>query len=414
MGSRNRAVVSGLGPVAACGTGLAAYWTSVQNATSGIGPITLFDATGFGTNAAGEVKNFDLLQHFHPVTPVKRLSRQTQLALAAAKMALDDAGLYPLPAPLQGQIPVNLGISTSSYSMIEIAVGQLMERGPSRVPPHISSASQPQQAASVMAEEFSLGAHAQTFSSACPAGMDAIWAAAELVRSGRSDYALAGGADAPVCALGMACLMQSGLVSRKDLEPHKSSRPFNRDNDTGIIAEGAGMVVVENLDCARARGARPYLEIVGYASCIDPHLQDLGSGLAITMQRALDEAGLLPTDIDYICAHGSGHPALDRAEDRYIKKVFGSHAYRIPVSSVKGVIGNPLAAAAPLQVIAAACALRDQVVPPTANLDDPDPECDLDHVPGQARRYRCRTILINAHGLGGGNSTLIVRELNPA
>lgn len=412
MGSTHKAVISGLGPVAACGTGLQPYWDAVVGATSGIGPITLFDATGFGTNAAGEVKNFDILHHFHPVTPVKRLSRQTQLALAAAKLALEDAGLFPLPPELHGHIPVNLGISTSSYSMIEIAVGQLMERGPSRVPPHISSASQPQQTASVMAEEFGLGAHAQTFSSACPAGMDALWAAADMIRSGRIDIALAGGADAPICALGMACLMQSGLVSRKDLEPHKSSRPFHRDNDTGIIAEGAGMVVVENLASARARGARPYLEMVGYASCIDPHLQDLGSGLAITMQRALDEAGLLPTDIDYICAHGSGHPGLDRAEDRYIKKVFGAHAYRIPVSSIKGVIGNPLAAAAPLQVIAAACTMRDQIVPPTANLDDPDPECDLDHVPSQSRRFRTRTILINAHGLGGGNSTMIVRDVD--
>lgn len=412
MWLRNRAVITGLGPVAACGSGVEAYWKAVLNGQSGIGPITLFDSSRFDTHIAGEVKDFDLQAYLQPQTPIRRLARQSQLALAAAKLALDDAGLLPHLPRLGSRVPVSLGISTSSYSMIELAVSHLRDRGPDRVPPYISPASQPQQAATAIASEFGLAAQVNTQASACPSGLDAVWAAVQLIRTGKADAVVAGGADAPICALGMACLQQSGLVSRKETAPHLASRPFNRGNDSGVISEGAGILIVESLDHARARGAHIYFEVLGFATCMDPASDDPGSGLAMTMRQALAEAALMPTDIDYISAHGPGHPVLDRAETKFIKQVFGDHAYRIPVSSIKGVIGNPLAAAGPLQLIACACAMRDRMVPPTANLEDPDPACDLDHVPGRGRRYHAHRALINTHGLGGGNSTLIIREAN--
>lgn len=412
MWSRNRAVVTGLGPVAACGSDLQSYWDAIQHGRSGIGFITLFDSSDFDTHVAGEVKDFDLQRYIEPLTPVRRLARQTQLALAAAKLAFDDAGLTDQLPKLGGAIPVTLGVSTSSYSMIETAVAQMSAKGPDRIVPYISSASQPQQAASIIAEQFGLVAQAHTFASACPSGLDAVHAAAELVRGGKTDIALAGGADAPVCALGIACLQQSGLVSRKDLPPEKSSRPFNRDNDSGVISEGAGVVIIENYETARARGAHIYFEILGFASCVDPLPQEPGSGLGGAMQHALAEAAMLPQDIDYICAHGSGHPVLDRAEVKSIKQVFGPHAYRIPVSSIKGAVGNPLAAAGLLQLIACGCALRHGLVPPTANLEIPDAACDLDHVPGRGRRCQVNRILVNAHGLGGGNSSLVIRRVD--
>lgn len=411
MWSKNKAVITGLGPLAPCGAGLNAFWRATVEGRSGIGPITFFDASRLEARVAGEVKDFNLERYLRPRISIRKLSRQTQLALAGTKLALDDAGINGDLADKRGQIPIVLGISTSSYSIIEQAAQKLAEGGPERVPSFTIAASQPQQSAGIIAEEFGLSDRTQTFASACPSGMDAIWAAAVLVRSGQAELVLCGGADAPVCELGMASLQQAGLVTRQGLPPERASRPFNRDNDTGVISEGAGLVIVESLEHARARGARIYCEILGHDTCIDPQPRDPGSGLIDTMRGALACAGLLPDDIDYICAHGPGHPVLDKAETRMIKQVFGDRAYRIPVSSIKGVIGNPLAAAGPLQVTACCCALRDGLIPPTANLVETAPECDLDYVPGRARHYRAHRILINAHGLGGGNSSLVLQEV---
>lgn len=410
MGSHTntRVVITGVGPVAACGVGRDGFWEALIAGRSGIGPITLFDTKDFDAHLAGEVRDFDLLNFIHPQTPPRRLSRQTQLILAAAKLAMDDSRLSETLNGHRRLVPVCLGVSTSSYNMVEQAAAQLIEKGPGRVSAYSSAASQPHQAASIVAAEFNLDSTAQTLSSACPAGLDAIWTAANLIRSGKADVAITGGGDAPVCALGIACLQQSGLVSRTK---HSPGGPFNRGNDSGIISEGAGLLVLEEYHHAMARGAEPYAEIISAASHIDNASEDMFAGLAFAMRHAIADAGLAPSDIDYICAHGSGHPALDRAEVRIIKDLFGAHAYQIPVSSIKGAVGNPLAAAGPLQTIACALALRNGMIPPTANLTEPDPACDLDHVPGRGRRTEVNRILINAHGLGGGNTSLILQRV---
>jgi 3-oxoacyl-[acyl-carrier-protein] synthase II len=247
---------------------------------------------------------------------------------------------------------------------------------------------------------------------ACAAGLDGVAQAVEVIHSGQADIAIAGGADAPVTSLTFACLDKAGLVAAYNERPECASRPFDRDRETGVVSEGAGVLIVENLDHALARGAGIYLEITGYGSQSDLDPTQHGSGLEHAIRLALANACKRPEDIDYICAHGPGHPVLDRAETEMVKRVFGEYSYRIPVSSIKGVTGNPLAAAGPLQLIACACAIRDQLVPPTANLENVDPCCDLDYVPTAPRATRIECALINCHGLGGGNSCMIVERFD--
>jgi 3-oxoacyl-(acyl-carrier-protein) synthase len=371
----------------------------------------LFDASAHPSRIAGEVKGFDPRLHLGPDISVKRLARQTQLALAATYEAMADAALTDEDVNAGNEIPLVLGVSSSAIDVIEHGMQRLLEHGPHRVPTHIVSACQPHQAASNLSHRLSMLTQATTMSSACAAGVDAIGMAADLIRRGKADVALCGGTDAPINPLTYACLAKAGLVSLRNDEPEKASRPFDMDRDSGVISEGAGIIVLENLDNARARGVIPYLEITGYATRTDPDVDQLGSGLGIAMHAALANAGRRPSDVDYISAHGPGHPLVDRAETAMIKAVFGRRAYAIPVSSIKGVIGNPLSAAGALQVIACALTMRHDVLPPTANLDKPDPECDLDYVPLKARRARVSCALINSHGLGGCNSCLVVERI---
>ena len=212
--------------------------------------------------------------------------------------------------------------------------------------------------------------------------------------------------------LTFACLAKAGLVSLRNDFPGKASRPFDADCDSGVISEGAGILILENLPHALARNAKPYLEITGYATRFDTDPAISGSGLNVTMSEALANASRRPLNVDYICAHGPGHPVLDRMETRMIKNVLGAHAYKIPVSSIKGVTGNPLSAAGPFQLIACSMATRHGMIPPTANLDKPALECDLDYVPKTPRRMYPSCILINSHGLGGGNSCLITERIS--
>jgi 3-oxoacyl-[acyl-carrier-protein] synthase II len=296
--------------------------------------------------------------------------------------------------------------------IIEEGMTRLLERGPNRVPTHTVQGGQPHHAASVVAQHVPLVTQAITISSACAAGLDAIGLAADLIRRGKADLALCGGTDAPISPMTFACLAKTGLLTTRNEKPEEASRPFDVNRDSGVISEGAGMVVVENLDHALARGVVPYLEILGYASRVDTDLDVSGSGFDVAMEEALANASRRPAHIDYICAHGPGHPAMDRIETAMIKKVFGPRAWTVPISSIKGVIGNPLSAAGALQVIACALMIQNNIVTPTANLDIADPECDLDYVPRVARNLRIDCALINSHGMGGGNSSIVVRRMH--
>lgn len=409
---KNRVVITGLGVVAPNGFGIDTFWDNLIAGRSGIRRISHFDPSLHPTQIAGEVPDFDI-NDFSPVRlKEQRIARQTKLAVASAKMALDDSGLGERVQRKNGTFPLLMGISTSAIDIIEVAIDQFNQRGPNRVSPYMLPASQPQQSASTIASLFPCISEARTLASACAAGMDAVAEAAEIVKSGRADMVLAGGSDAPITKSTFAFMAQTGLIPRNfNDNPEGASRPFDRKRECGVISEGAAMLLLENLDHAIARGSTPYAEILGSANTIDPDPITSGSGYAEAIAQALHNACVLPQDIDYICAHAPGHPILDRQEALAIREVFGDFSARIPVSSVKGMIGNPLAAAGPIQVVGACLVARQQFIPPTANLTDPEPGLDLDLVQHQGRNGHVRHILINCHGLGGGNTSLVLKAL---
>ena len=411
MRRKNRVVITGMGVLAPNGTGLKAFWDSLLGARSGIGPITLFDPTGYKSRIAGEVKGFDPLDYIDAELKPKRLARHTQLAYAATVMALKDAGLDLNNLELPSPTPVVIGVSTSAIDVIESVYRAVQAETPNRAPTTSAAASIPQAAANFIADRLGDCANATTVSSACPSGLDAIADATALIRSGEADIAIAGGADAPITPLTMASFIASGLSSTRNSEPETASRPFDLTRDSGVISEGAGVLIIENAERAEARGARCYVEIGGYGKQRDDDPAAPASGLEHSMRRALANSGSSIDDIDYISAYGPGHPVLDAAEVRIIKRVFGQRAYTLPVSSIKGVTGNALGAGGPFQVIASALAIRDQMLPPTANYNVHDPACDLDVVPNRARKSRVNSALVNVRGIGGSASTLIIHRL---
>jgi 3-oxoacyl-[acyl-carrier-protein] synthase II len=411
MIKRNRVVITGMGIVAPNGIGLAAFWDSLLNCRSGIGPITLFDASNFKSRIAGEVKNFNPSDYIEPELKPGRMARHTQFAYAAAMMALEDAGLSLPNLRVRSLTPVIIGVSTSALDVIEKVFHQVTERDPSKVSPFSLGASKPQAAANAIADRIGTCANAATVSSACPSGLDAVAIAAKMISEGEAEIAIAGGADSPITPLAMASFTASGLSSFRNGEPEKASRPFDADRDSGVISEGAAVLVLENLERAEARGIQRYLEICGYGAQRDSDPESPASGLEFSMQLALCNGGRAVEDVDYISAYGPGHPILDSVEVDIIKRVFGCRAYSIPVTSIKGVTGNALAAGGPFQIISCALSVRNGVIPPTANLDTPDPSCDLDFVPQRGRKMDIDTALVNVRGLGGSASTMVLSKM---
>lgn len=411
MLKRNRVVITGMGVVAPNGIGLEAFWSSLLAGRSAIGAITHFDASNFKSRIAGEVKGFDPLDYIEPELRPHRMARHTQFAYAAAMMALRDAGLDIHNLELPSPTPVIIGVSTSAIDVIESVWEAVREGKPNRAPTTSAAASIPQAAANAIADRLGACAHAVTVSSACPSGIDAIADATAMIRSGEAELVIAGGADAPITPLTMASFIAGGLSSARNDEPERASRPFDLARDSGVISEGAGVFILENLERAEARGVRAYVELGGYGKQRDLNAERPGSGLEHSMKLALANAGCSERNIDYISAYGPGHPVLDAAEVEIIKKVFGDRAYSIPVSSIKGVTGNALAAGGPFQIIACALAIRDHLIPPTANYELADPACDLDFVPNRSRKVRLNSTLVNVRGLGGGASTMVLNRI---
>ncbi len=408
MYKKNRVVITGMGVLAPNGTGLEAFWESLLNERSGIGPITHFDASGYRSRIAGEVKGFEPLEDIASELKPKRMGRHTQLAYAASMMALSDAGFDVDDLSLPSPTPVIIGVSMNAMDVLERALFAVRETGPNRASPTTATAAVPQAPANVVADRLGSCANATTVTSACPSGLDAVADAAALIRSGEAEIAIAGGSDAPITPLVMASFIAGGLASERNEEPEKASRPFDIDRDSGVISEGAGILILENLERAEARGARIYLEIASYGKQRDRDNARPASGLEDSMQIALENAGWRMQDIDYISAYGPGHPILDAAEVAVIKKVFGDRAGRIPVNSIKGVTGNALAAGGPFQLIASALSIKHQTITPTANCDVLDPACDVDVVRRSPRRTKLDRVLINVRGLGGSASTMLV------
>ena len=330
MVKRNRVVITGMGVLAPNGIGLEAFWESLLQCRSGIGPITLFDASKFKTRIAGEIKGFDPAEYIEPELKPKRMARHTQLAYAATMMALKDAGLEINNLSLPSPTPVVIGVSTSAIDVIE-SVHFAVDRGtPNRAPVSSAAASIPQAAANTIADRIGAYANATTVSSACPSGLDALADAAAMIRSGEVEAAVAGGADAPITPLTLASFIGSGLVAASNGEPEAASKPFDLTRESGVLAEGAGIFIVENYERALARGARSYVEIAGFGKQRDIDRNKPASGLFDSMKMALANAGRSINDVDYISAYGTGDPILDAAEVTVIKQLFGARAYEIP------------------------------------------------------------------------------------
>lgn len=409
--SSNRVVVTGMGVVSPCGIGLDAYWDALINCKSGIKPISLFDTAEFSVKTAGEVSNFDLKDFFGRDCKPNRLARQTQLGLVACKMALEHAGISLKLLECNEPVPVVMGVCCSAIDITEKAKEIMMTKGVDRVRPFMVGSSQPHAVSAALSHFFGVQTSVCTLSSACPSGLDSIENAADMIREGKADFVIAGAADSPLNAASLASFIAAGIPPvNMGVPPEKESCPFDCRSAGGPMAEGAGFVVLERLDTALSRGATTYIEILGGATLSDPPGSEPLSGLIDTMQLALKNAGVHPNQLDYICANAISHAQMDVSEVRQIKKLLGAHAYQIPISSIKGVTGNPLAATGLFQVIACALAVRDNIIPPTANLERCADGCDLDFVPQKARYGSVDVMMANMHGMGGENSSLIMKR----
>ena len=404
-----------MGAVTPLGLDIWSTWKAALAGKSGAGPITRFDPTGFETRIACEVKGFDPAQYLDR-KDLRRMDRYTHLAVAATRHALDDAGLV-VSADNADDIGVIVGSGIGGIETLSAQFDVLREKGPSRLSPFLCTMMISNIAAGQIAILF--GMHGPNFAtvSACASGAHAIGEAFEIIRRGAARIMLAGGAEAPIVPIGIGSFNTMRALSTRNEPPEAASRPFDAERDGFVIGEGAGMLVLESLSSARERGARIYAELAGYGATADGvHVTapaEGGAGAQLSMRRALACSGLRPTDVDYINAHGTSTPLNDRAETEAVKAVFGEHAYRVPASSTKSMTGHLLAAAGAVEVMFCVLAIRDSVVPPTINLDHPDPECDLDYVPHVARRHRVRVALTNSLGFGGHNATLVVREFWP-
>jgi len=404
---QTRVVITGVGAVTPVGNDVPTMWRNVVDGKSGVGPITLFDASDLETQIAAEVKDFDPVALFG-AKAARTMDRYSQFALAAARQAVADAGLTF--AGDNERIAVIVGTGIGGMATLAQQLHALDERGPRRVSPFFIPMVLADTAAGNIAIEYGIRGPNLAVISACASGANCIGEAAMMIRHGRVDKAICGAAEAGILRLAIAAFNVMGAISRRNDEPTRACRPFDAHRDGFVMGEGAGILVLEKLEDAQARGAHIYAEILGYGLSADAyHITaplESGAGAALAMAGALRDAGLAPTDVEYINAHGTSTPLNDRAETIAIKSVFGDHAYRLAVSSTKSVMGHLLGASGAVEAIITAKALEEGVIPPTINYETPDPECDLDYTPNRARPKPIRVALSNSFGFGGHNASL--------
>jgi 3-oxoacyl-[acyl-carrier-protein] synthase II len=409
-----RVVVTGMGAITPLGIGVEPTWEAMRSGRSGIAKITLFDASAFSSQIAGEVRAFDPTAWLEP-GEVRHTDRFVQFAVGASTIAVDDARL-DFDKVDRDRVGVLIGSGIGGTWTWEEQHRNLLEKGPRRISPFFIPMLITDMASGQVAMRYGARGPNTAVTTACATSAHAIGDAAEIIRRGAADTMIAGGAEAAVSPLSLGGFCAMRALSRRNDEPERASRPFDRDRDGFVMAEGAGIVVLENLEHARRRDAPIRGEVVGYGMSADAYHvtqpQPDGDGMALAMDAALRHAGLRPDEVDYINAHGTATPVGDPAETRAIKSVFGDHARAVAISSTKSVTGHPLGAAGAVEAIACLCAMRDAIAPPTINLDDPDPECDLDYVPNEAREIEVRTAMTNSFGFGGHNATLILRVID--
>jgi 3-oxoacyl-[acyl-carrier-protein] synthase II len=411
--SRRRVVITGLGIVCPIGNTVAEAWSSVLGAKSGIGRITHFDPGLLSSQIAGEVRNFDVAAYLSP-KEARRMDRFIHLGIAAGVQALKDSGLEVTEANA-ARIGVNIGSGIGGLPMIEQTHNDVLKGGPRKISPFFIPSTIINMISGNLSIMHGLKGPNLAMVTACTTSAHCIGESGRLIEYGDCDAMVAGGAEATITLLTVGGFCAARALSTRNDDPATASRPWDRDRDGFVLGEGAGVVVLEEFDHAKRRGAKVYAELAGYGMSGDAyHMtapQESGEGAARCMENALRNAGLNREDIDYINAHGTSTPLGDLAETVAVKRCFGDHARRLAVSSTKSMTGHLLGAAGGVEAIFSVLAIRDQVAPPTANLFNQDPACDLDYVPNAARRMRLRSALSNSFGFGGTNGTLIFKRV---
>ena len=415
MADKRRVVITGVGLVSPLAIGTEETWKGLLEGRSGMAPITLFDASRHSTHFAAEVKGFDPLDWVGR-KDVKKMDRFIQFAVAAAQLAVDDSGI-PIDESNDDRVGVYIGSGIGGFATIEREHATLMNRGPGRISPFFIPACIVNLAAGWVSMRSGAKGPNSATCTACTSGAHAVGDSMRIIQRGEADAMIAGGSEAAITPLGVGGFAAMRALSTRNDEPEKASRPFDTDRDGFVIGEGSGIVILEELDHALARGARIYAELVGYAMSADAfHISapcEDGDGAIRVMRAAIRDAGLEPRQIGYVNVHGTSTPAGDRAEMVALREVFGEHARNgLAISSTKSMTGHLLGAAGGLEVGITALALRDQILPPTTNHDTPDPELDLDCVPNEARKVEMDYALSNSFGFGGTNGALVLRRFD--
>ncbi len=411
---KRRVVVTGLGLITPLGLGVEPSWQHLINGASGIKRITRFDASAFPTQIAGEVDNFNP-EDYVEIKEVKKMDRFIHFAVAAATFALNDSGLK-ITDSNSDRVGVLVGSGMGGLHTIEYYHSVLLEKGPRRITPFFIPMLTINLAAGQISIKFSAKGPNSAISTACATGSHSIGDAFRIIQRGEADAMIAGGTEAVISPLGIGGFNAMKALSTRNDEPEKASRPFDVDRDGFVVGEGAGIIILESLQHAMDRGAKIYAEIVGYGMTADAyHITSPspgGEGAARCMTIALKDGGIGHTEVDYINAHGTSTKSGDELETRALKTVFGDHAYKVAISSTKSMIGHLLGAAGGVEAIISILSIVNNIALPTINLDNPDPECDLDYIPHKARKMKINYALSNSFGFGGTNACLLFKKFD--
>lgn len=409
---RRKVVVTGIGVLSPMGTGWSAFWRACVAGESGIGLITQFDTTRFDCKIAGELKGFNA-EDYIPKKDVRKMDRFVQYACAASKLALEDAKLEVTPE-IASDIGVIIGSGIGGMQTLENQHRTLMERGPEKISPFFIPMMIANMASGVVSIMFGLQGPNMTIVTACATGAHCIGEAAETIREGKARMMLAGGAEAVITPMSVGGFGAMHALSTRNDDPQRASRPFDKDRDGFVMGEGAAILLLEDEASAKARGATIYGEIAGFGMSADAHHitnpEPGGKGAIRAMRMAIEDAGATTEHVDYINAHATSTPVGDRTETLAIRTLLGDRAERVPVSSTKSMTGHMLGAAGAIETVVCLMATRENVLPPTINLDHADPECTLDYVPKVAREARVDLAINNSYGFGGQNAVLAVRK----
>ena len=409
----HRVVVTGLGLIAPNGNDVESAWNSAKNGVSGIGPITAFDASEFSVRIAGEIKEFDITQHVS-AKDARKIDPFIHYGLGASIEAIEDAGLV-IDSTNAKRVGTIIGSGIGGLPGIEKGYQSFVTGGPRRISPFFVPSNIINMVAGNLSIRYGIKGPNYAVVSACSTGAHCIGLAARTIERGEQDVIIAGGSEFATCPTGIGGFASAKALSTRNEEPAAASRPWDLGRDGFVLADGAGILVLESLEHAEARGAHIYAELVGFGINSDAYHMTApspgGEGAADCMRLALDDAGLDPTQINYINAHGTSTPAGDKAETEAVKEVFGTHAHDLLISSTKSMVGHMLGAAGGAEAVFSVMAIKDQIAPPTINLEEPDPECDLDYVPNKARESSINVALSNSFGFGGTNATLIFKNM---